>query len=198
MPNAPRPTPLHPLTRGVGCWQVVRCEGDYEERHVDAAAVDVELRELQIELLPREAPTSVGDWLATGGDHGNHVRAGVAPEQDMLGEEEDSGAGVAAPSGVADLIGEIFSTDHDAVGGAALLATVEQAPTGADSQQQHHSQPHLCAASGPPIEAAWAGRTDTEQLAGALSAQSEAGQDATWLDGMQSQATAAAHEHKSE
>jgi hypothetical protein len=200
--EAPCPTPHAPppsLTRGVGCGQVVRSEGDYEERHVDAEAVDVELRELQIEILPREVPTSVGDWLATDGDHGNHVRAGVASEQDMLGEEEDSGAGVAGPSGVADLIGEIFSTDHDAVEGAALLATIEQGPTGADSQQQNHSEPHLCAASGPPMEAAWAGvSTETEQLVGALSAQSDAGHDAAWRDEMQSQATAAAHEHKSE
>ena len=176
----------------------MRCEGDYEERHVDAAAVDVELRELQIEILPREVPTSVGDWLATGGDHVNHVQADVASEQDMLGEEEDSGAGVGGPSGVADLIGEIFSTDHDALEGAALLATIEQAPTGADSQQHHHSRPHLCAASGPPTEAAWAGGTDTEQLVGALSAQSDAGHDAAWRDGMQSETTAATHEHKSE
>ena len=152
----------------------MRSEGDYEERHVDVAAVDTELRELQSELLPQERPTSVGDWVATGGDHGNHVRADVAPEQEMLGDEVDSGAGVAGPSGVADLIGEIFSTDHDASEGAALLATAEQAPTGADSQQQQqHSQPHLCAASGPPIEAAWAG-TDSEKLVGALSAHSDA------------------------
>ena len=176
----------------------MRSEGDYEERHVDVAAVDTELRELQSELLPQERPTSVGDWVATGGDHGNHVRADVAPEQEMLGDEVDSGAGVAGPSGVADLIGEIFSTDHDALEGAALLATIEQAPTGANSQQQHHSRPHLCAASGPPTEAAWAGGTDTEQLVSALSAQSDAGHDAAWRDGVQSEATATAHEHKSE
>ena len=71
----------------------MRSEGDYEERHVDAAAVDMELRELQSELVPQERPTSVGDWVATGGDHGNHVRADFAPEQDMLGDEVDSGVG---------------------------------------------------------------------------------------------------------
>jgi hypothetical protein len=49
------------------------------------------------------------------------------------------------------------------------------------------------------MEAAWAGvSTETEQLVGALSAQSDAGHDAAWRDEMQSQATAAAHEHKSE
>ena len=200
MRRAPRLTPPPSHARGVGCGQVVRSEGDYEERHVDAAAVDMELRELQSELVPQERPTSVGDWVATGGDHGNHVRADFAPEQDMLGDEVDRGAGVAGPSGVADLIGEIFTTDHDASEGAALLATAEQAPTGADAQQQQHSQPHLCAASGPPIEAAWAG-TDAEHLVGALSAHSDARSsihETARRDGMQSQSTAAAHEHKSE
>lgn len=174
----------------------MRREGDYEERHVDAAAVDVELRELQIELLPQEASTSVGDWLATGGgedgDNGSLVQADVASEQD--GEEESNGF-----SGVAELISEIFSSDHDQTG-AALL---EHAPTGDDSdaeQQQLHSQPHLCAEPESPMQAAGAGAglTDTEQLLGALSAQSDAAQDATWLDGLQSQATLDAHEHKSE
>ena len=86
------------------------------------------------------------------------------------------------------------------VGLDKLLATAEQAPTGADAQQQQHSQPHLCAASGPPIEAAWAG-TDAEQLVGALSAHSDARSsihETARRDGMQSQSTAAAHEHKSE
>ena len=108
------PPPSH--ARGVGCGQVVRSEGDYEERHVDAAAVDMELRELQSELVPQERPTSVGDWVATGGDHGNHVRADFAPEQDMLGDEVDIEVieahhrhKIDAPSGTALRMGEVVA-----------------------------------------------------------------------------------------
>ena len=196
------PPPCTPLTPGVGCAQVVRREGDYEERHVDAAAVDVELRELQIEILPREVQTSVEDWLASersdDGVHGGHVRAGAASGEG--GAMGGGGAGASAmTSGVADLIGEIFAPDRDATEGAALLAPLGQAPTG-DSQplQLHPQLQPLCAASEPML-AAGAGGTDTDLLLGALSIPSETAQAATWLDGLQSQATeVVAHEHKSE